>query len=124
MIFDTDIFIWAQRGNEKAAKLMEKSEDRFLSIQTYMELFQCAKNKTQHQYVKDFLSSVFGSFLLTHPYYKRGGSKSHLKFWVAGIARVRAIVSVLRGVDFYQSFIEPLISTAAMKRENRHLITL
>lgn len=63
MIFDTDIFIWAQRGNEKAAKIMEKSKDRFLSIQTYMELFQCAKNKTQHKHVKDFLSS-FGFIVL------------------------------------------------------------
>jgi predicted nucleic acid-binding protein len=63
MIFDTDIFIWAQRGNEKAAKLMETSEDRFLSIQTYMELLQCAKNKTQHKYIKDFLSS-FGFIVL------------------------------------------------------------
>lgn len=63
MIFDTDIFIWAQRGNEKAAKLMEKSDERFLSVQTYMELLQCAKNKIQHKYVKDFLSS-FGFTVL------------------------------------------------------------
>jgi len=63
MIFDTDIFIWAQRGNEKAAKVMEKSNERFLSVQTYMELLQCAKNKTQHKYVKDFLSS-FGFTVL------------------------------------------------------------
>lgn len=57
MIFDTDIFIWVQRGNEKAARLMEKYEDRTLSIQTYMELMQNAKNKMQHKYVKDFISS-------------------------------------------------------------------
>ncbi len=63
MIFDTDIFIWAQRGNIKAARIMEKAEDRFLSIQTYMELMQCAKNKTQHKYVKDFISS-FGFVVL------------------------------------------------------------
>lgn len=63
MIFDTDIFIWAQRGNEKAAKVMEKSNERYLSVQTYMELLQCAKNKTQHKYVKDFLSS-FGFTVL------------------------------------------------------------
>jgi predicted nucleic acid-binding protein len=63
MIFDTDIFIWAERGNQKAAKLMEKSEERFLSIQTYMELLQCAKNKTQHKHVKDFISS-FGFIVL------------------------------------------------------------
>jgi len=63
MIFDTDIFIWAERGNEKAAKLMEKTEEKFPSIQTYMELLQCAKNKTQHKHVKDFLSS-FGFIVL------------------------------------------------------------
>lgn len=63
MIFDTDIFIWTERGNQKAAKLMEKAEEKFLSIQTYMELLQCAKNKTQHKHVKDFLSS-FGFIVL------------------------------------------------------------
>lgn len=57
MIFDTDIFIWVQRGNEKAARLMDLAKDRFLSVQTYMELCQCASNKSQHKYVKDFLSS-------------------------------------------------------------------
>ncbi len=57
MIFDTDIFIWVQRGNQKASRLMEKAEYKYLSIQTYMELLQCSKNKTQHKYVKDFISS-------------------------------------------------------------------
>ena len=57
MIFDTDIFIWVQRGSEKAARLMQKVENKFLSVQTYMELLQCAQNKTQHKYVKDFISS-------------------------------------------------------------------
>ena len=66
MIFDTDIFIWIQRGNEKAAKLMEKSLDRYLSIQTYMELLQCAGNKTQLKYIKDFITSYgFGILPLT-----------------------------------------------------------
>ena len=57
MIFDTDIFIWVQRGNEKAARLMQRVEDKFLSVQSYMELLQCARNKTQHKYVKDFINS-------------------------------------------------------------------
>ena len=57
MIFDTDIFIWTQRGNEKAAKLMEMSEERHLSIQSFMELLQCANNKKQHKHIKDFLTS-------------------------------------------------------------------
>ncbi|MDH5693445.1 MAG: type II toxin-antitoxin system VapC family toxin [Gammaproteobacteria bacterium] len=57
MIFDTDIFIWVQRGNLKAAKLINNAEQRFLSVQTYMELLQGAKNKTQHKYVKEFIAT-------------------------------------------------------------------
>lgn len=57
VIFDTDIFIWVQRGNQKAARLMERTEEKYLSIQTYMELLQGTKNKSQHKYIKDFLSS-------------------------------------------------------------------
>ncbi len=56
MIYDTDILIWVQRGNEKAAKLIEKDDDKYLSIQSYMELLQGAKNKTHHKLVKDFIS--------------------------------------------------------------------
>ena len=56
MIFDTDIFIWVQRGNSKAAALMESTKDRYLSVQTYMELLQCAKDKQQHRLVKRFIS--------------------------------------------------------------------
>ena len=63
MIFDTDKFIWTQRGNIKAAKLMENAEEKYLSIQTYMELLQCAKNKIQHKQTKDFLTS-FGFIVL------------------------------------------------------------
>lgn len=56
MLFDTDIFIWIQRGNDKAAQVMEDEEERYLSIQTYMELLQCAKDKKQHKHVKNFLT--------------------------------------------------------------------
>jgi predicted nucleic acid-binding protein len=55
MIFDTDIFIWVQRGNSKAARLVEKTTDRFLSIQTYMELLQGATSKDQHKNTKSFI---------------------------------------------------------------------
>ena len=54
MMYDTDILIWIQRGNEKAARLIDKDPDKYLSIYSYMELLQGAKNKTQHTYVKDF----------------------------------------------------------------------
>jgi len=56
MIFDTDIIIWVQRGNEKAAKIIDRTDERFISIQTYMELLQSAENRNQHKYIKDFLS--------------------------------------------------------------------
>ena len=63
MIFDTDVFIWIQRGNVKAAGLVESDEDRYLSIQSYMELLQGAQNKEQHEYVKSFLKD-FGFWTL------------------------------------------------------------
>jgi hypothetical protein len=57
MIFDTDIFIWIQRGNQKAAKLIDRTSERFLSAYSYLELLQTAKNRQQQDYIHDFLSS-------------------------------------------------------------------
>lgn len=57
MLFDTDIFIWAQRGNLKAAKLIDQTEDRFISLITYMEFIEGAKNKQQLQLNQSFLKS-------------------------------------------------------------------
>ena len=63
MIFDTDIFIWIQRGNQTAARLVERDSERFLSVQTYMELLQGAENKQHHDYTKSFLKD-FGFRIL------------------------------------------------------------
>jgi predicted nucleic acid-binding protein len=57
ILFDTDIFIWVQRENRRAVTLMERTEERFLSVQTYLELLQNAQNKKQHQQTKDFLKT-------------------------------------------------------------------
>lgn len=56
MLFDTDIFIWVQRGHIKAAQLIDSSSERFLSVQSYMELLQGAQNKSQGQKTKNFLT--------------------------------------------------------------------
>ena len=63
MIFDTDILIWIQRGNEKAARLVEKAPERAVSVQTYLELLQCAANKKQHECIISFLKD-FGFRML------------------------------------------------------------
>ena len=55
MIFDTDIFIWIQRGNAEAARFVDRDEERLLSVLTYMELLQDAANRQQHQHTKSFL---------------------------------------------------------------------
>jgi len=55
VIFDTDIFIWIQRGNRRAAQAVESDKERFLSVQTYLELLQCAHNKLQQDYARGFL---------------------------------------------------------------------
>ena len=63
MLFDTDIFIWTQRGNRRAAALIERDPVRYLSVQTYMELLQCARDKQQHRLIKQFLAD-FGFSML------------------------------------------------------------
>jgi len=55
VLFDTDILIWIQRGNAKAAEWVEKEEERSISVLTYMELLQGAREKRLHEYILDFL---------------------------------------------------------------------
>ena len=56
MLFDTDILIWVQRGNKKAARLIDQSRERKISILTYMELMQCPSSKEMQKITKDFLT--------------------------------------------------------------------
>ena len=58
MIFDTDIFIWLQRGHAGAARVVEAEEERYLSLQTYLELLQLARDKRQHQVTQAFLKDL------------------------------------------------------------------
>jgi predicted nucleic acid-binding protein len=58
MIFDTDVIIWIQRGNHKAAELVDADRDRYISVITAMELLQNALNKQQQRVIKDYLSAM------------------------------------------------------------------
>lgn len=55
MIFDTDILIWCFRGNLKAAQLIDKTSERAISIITYMEIIQGARNKSEISIIKNFI---------------------------------------------------------------------
>ncbi|MEI6057001.1 MAG: type II toxin-antitoxin system VapC family toxin [Lentisphaerota bacterium] len=55
MIFDTDVLIFAQKGNIKAAELINETEERKISIITYIELLQGAFNSNHHQIIRKFL---------------------------------------------------------------------
>lgn len=63
MLFDTDILIWVQRGNRKAAQLIDGADERLISILTYMELLQAAKDKRQHAVIKQYVRDLSFSIL-------------------------------------------------------------
>ena len=47
MIIDTDVLIWYIKGNEKAYKAIERVNNFFISVVTYMELVQGMRNKKE-----------------------------------------------------------------------------
>jgi len=63
MLFDTDILIWIQRGNVKAANLVDRTDERLISIQSFMELLQAARDKREHAIIKRYLTDLSFSVL-------------------------------------------------------------
>ncbi len=55
MIFDTDIIIWLFKGNNKAAKLIDSTPNRQISMITYLEFIQGARNRQELKNIKSFL---------------------------------------------------------------------
>ena len=63
MIFDTDVMIWAFRGNRKALSAIDDAAVRAVSSVTYMELLQGVRNKDEMREMKRFFSRLGFSIL-------------------------------------------------------------
>jgi predicted nucleic acid-binding protein len=63
MIFDTDVLIWVLRGNVKAARALDGTDARAISVVTYMELLQGARDKREVKSIKSFLVDMGFSIL-------------------------------------------------------------
>lgn len=55
VIFDTDVLVWALRGNLKAAHAINNVPHRALSIVSLMELLQGARSKMEARQIQQFL---------------------------------------------------------------------
>jgi predicted nucleic acid-binding protein len=56
MQFDTDVLIWFFRGHGGAARLIENTKERHISVISYMELLQGSRDKKESRIIKGFLS--------------------------------------------------------------------
>ena len=66
MLFDTDVLIWCFRGNAKAARLVELARSRSLSVVSYLELLQGARDRSDLRNIQSFLSEFeFGTAALS-----------------------------------------------------------
>ncbi len=55
VLFDTDVIIWALRGDIGAADVIDQAGQLDLSVVSYMELLQGARNKKDLRLTKAFL---------------------------------------------------------------------
>ncbi|MES2203937.1 MAG: type II toxin-antitoxin system VapC family toxin [Pseudomonadota bacterium] len=55
MLIDSDVFIWYFRGNDKAAKAIENTNNLQISSVVYMELLQGMRNKKELNAFKKFI---------------------------------------------------------------------
>jgi len=56
MLFDTDVLVYLFRGHAGAAKLVEETPERAISVVSYMELLQGVRDKQELKAIKSFLA--------------------------------------------------------------------
>lgn len=57
-LFDTDVLIWALRGNTRAARAIDGAHPRQVSVVSYMELVQGARDKREIRLLRSFLMDL------------------------------------------------------------------
>jgi hypothetical protein len=58
MIFDTDILIWVEKDHPLAHRWVNQARDRFVSVLTYLELLQAAKDRAQQTRAQRYLADL------------------------------------------------------------------
>lgn len=58
MIFDTDVLLWASRGNKNAARAIDAAPDRAVAIVSFMELLQGARSKLEVRQIRQSLRQL------------------------------------------------------------------
>lgn len=58
MLFDTNVLIWALKGDTNAQRKIDGDGNRFVSAVSYMELIQGTRDKREQRLIKQFLSAL------------------------------------------------------------------
>lgn len=58
MLFDTDVIIWALRGNKKASEWIDRAASLQLSSVSYIELLKGARDKRDQKAIQAFLHDL------------------------------------------------------------------
>ena len=58
MMYDTDVLVWFLRGNQKAARSVDDAAERSISVITYMELLEGARDGREAKAIRDFLGQL------------------------------------------------------------------
>jgi len=56
--FDTDVLIWALRGDPRAAACIDAAQEPGVSVMVYMELVQGAKDKRDLKLIRAFVTDL------------------------------------------------------------------
>lgn len=58
MIFDTDVLVWAARGDSRAARVIDRTAERALSVISLMELLQGARSLLEGRRIRQSLAAL------------------------------------------------------------------